>query len=51
LRTGHAACLVRSSPSPFLCRLYQNAADPLVGQRVTPRVGKTVAPPSSTFET
>ena len=25
-RTGQAACLVNISPSPFLCKLYQNAA-------------------------
>ena len=49
-KTGQAACLVISSPSPFLWRLYQNAADPFFGQSVSPADGNTVAPPNSTSD-
>ena len=49
-RTGHAACLVISSPSPFWCRLYQNATAPFLGFKDIPRYGNTVAPPSSTSD-
>merc|ERR1719308_341634 len=49
-RTGHAACRVRSSPSPFWNKLYQNAAAPFLGQREIPRCGNTVAPPCSTSD-
>ena len=48
--TGHAACLVISSPSPFLWRLYQKAAEPFFGQSVSPAEGNTVAPPNSTSD-
>ena len=49
-KTGHAACQVISSPSPFLWRLYQNAAEPFFGQSVKPAEGNTVAPPNSTSD-
>ena len=35
--TGQAACRVMSSPSPLRWRLYQNAAEPFLGQSEIPR--------------
>lgn len=48
--TGQAPCLVLSSPIPDLSRFHQNAAEPFLGQRVTPALVKTVAPPEFTSD-
>ena len=48
MRTGQAACRVRSSPFPLGRRLYQKAAQPFWGNKLKFNSGKTVAPPAST---
>lgn len=46
--TGHAACLVLKSPSPWEYKFIQKAAVPFSGQRDSFSSGNTVAPPCST---
>lgn len=48
--TGQAPWRVLSSPIPDRSRFHQNAAEPFLGQRVTPARVKTVAPPASTSD-
>ena len=43
---GHAECKDIIDFFPSLVKLYQNAADPLVGKMEIPSFGNTVAPPS-----
>jgi hypothetical protein len=41
---------VVKSGSPLLYKFHQKAAEPFLGQQVTPALGNTVAPPASTSD-
>jgi hypothetical protein len=49
-RTGHPPWTVKESNIPLLNKFHQNAALPFSGAIDTPRLGKTVAPPSCTSD-